>query len=1304
MYCDVATYRYCFNYNDTANNFNYGLMNINLETDSLLSKLTLGLFKKPKQSFKRVDKIKTMKQMHAALDDVVHGILPSFDISTNNQLKFLMIMVQFDAKFFKYFNHLKLNATENLIFMKYIYTLPDTIISKITKYENCPKIIKRLEYRGHPLFDSPVPTLQRRMNGFVHKNNMYKYGHNEYKALTKKTQQQTHTPNGHALVANSRTAAKRCIQWYCEQLGYTPYWIGASFDDTGYLMPYSDKDLKNQLKFDDIDNTHIFCFSDTDLHVDMNLFMSSGRPIMITGSAPFYFGLDINHGQISMDPIDHKTTRTSVLGGGHYNDQIYNYTASDHYSCLSMSGQIVVYDVDYKVTPWDDRRFICLLTPHYSHMTNFEHYDTSEFLTLTKVKHIRYNQIYSSHQNDPIFFYIGIQRAERKFINIGNQFNSYQIPIELVNQAVTTTESTFEKVLNETYPLKEHNFAEVHHLTKLCPKIDTDNIDWIQLPDFNKRKKPEPRKDPLIETIKKVEENVQKHAKQVIESQKITKQNKENRKHPKIDNKSDAKKNDDNNNDNHTIAWKNPPPSALKDMKAKSQEIKKDMKKTAQLNKTDGRVERSKNKPIQLTVPKTNPIASTKLAGQKNASYDFSNNPLKQVSAVVNGANIQPINKTANNNPVNGVQTDVPIKRVFNTPNIETKDDDDTDGDIFDEQAEQLKKEYQQFVNAGEVLEHSDTNFFDSDTTEDNQSSAPKQPTVNKTKPPRKLKVADSSEEIFIKIVRPCNEQISTLPRLIVKPAPPKRVYTSTADPVQRVFTTPIKIPINDDQAGKKAIKSAIHSSRIPMPIDAQRAQYENPTYTFKEDNRYYNNYRLSIQHAVVPLTKDPLTIKTGIIGRVVAQIREGVVPALAPPELIKQGNMNKPMIEKYSREFVDIITAGTKCEPLNDLELVDLHIVNENIRDKFYSVDRVKKGNEIKINATSFVKKEAYQDNKDPRLITQMDHQYLLQMSRYTYPVKNQLLKKMDWYAPGLTGQELADMMNRKFKTTNRIVATDYSRFDGTESEFLRRNLEMAVYLKCYDQKYHAEIKALFNMDFNAKIENGRGDKKMKYYTRGSRLSGAALTTDGNTINNAGLLYVALRTMGYPPMFAYTVVTKALFYGDDAVLTLLFFHEENEFSIDIDQLVHAITGLGMVIKLELVPNVRIPFCSRFYDVINEGSIPDMKRALVKMMVSYTGDPRTPEQQVFDRIYGYYVNDPQHPIIKAYWDVIATGLLASNSVKLVTKLTGNQMMKVFMGAFPQGDLTRLLHDDEIHLGLGSYEWAVGRLLNGQLLF
>jgi len=267
-----------------------------------------------------------------------------------------------------------------------------------------------------------------------------------------------------------------------------------------------------------------------------------------------------------------------------------------------------------------------------------------------------------------------------------------------------------------------------------------------------------------------------------------------------------------------------------------------------------------------------------------------------------------------------------------------------------------------------------------------------------------------------------------------------------------------------------------------------------------------------------------------------------------------------------------------------------------------------------------SFVKSEAYSTANDPRNISTMSHETTLMMSCFTYPFKEQILKTMPFYSPGMTPDQITERL-KELTTKEGVLLTDYSRFDGSISEWLQQYIVRAAYNRwlTYDQSGEFD-------KWWAKVFTKKGvTKNGVHYDAGwGTRSGSPITTDGNTMINAFIMYVALRKSGLNIRQAFN--SLGLYCGDDG-----YTMNRNNLKYCLEE---TVKELGLGVEVEVRKTGPYPYCGRLFlsPDITPDSFQDLKRTLPKLHLVSRG-PETIEQRLTNKAAGYLVTDPKTPLL-----------------------------------------------------------------------
>lgn len=271
----------------------------------------------------------------------------------------------------------------------------------------------------------------------------------------------------------------------------------------------------------------------------------------------------------------------------------------------------------------------------------------------------------------------------------------------------------------------------------------------------------------------------------------------------------------------------------------------------------------------------------------------------------------------------------------------------------------------------------------------------------------------------------------------------------------------------------------------------------------------------------------------------------------------------------------------------------------------------------EVKIKA--FQKREFYPEMKDPRNISQVPTGHTLALSGYTYAFKREVLKEQDWYQPGRTPREIAERMAEFVAPHSCVAETDFSRFDGTVSRWLRTNVEFACYLRWVKPCHKRDLHEMLVSELDAK---GKTQHGVNYEADGSRLSGSPLTTDGNSIINAYSMYCSLREHGYLQKEALKYI--GMIFGDDNV------------TLDIPTIEPTCAGLGLKVKVKRIKSGNsVGYLGRIFvdPWTTVTSVQDPVRTLGKINVTLAPAHIPLEVAARAKMQGYLVSDAHTPLI-----------------------------------------------------------------------
>lgn len=269
-----------------------------------------------------------------------------------------------------------------------------------------------------------------------------------------------------------------------------------------------------------------------------------------------------------------------------------------------------------------------------------------------------------------------------------------------------------------------------------------------------------------------------------------------------------------------------------------------------------------------------------------------------------------------------------------------------------------------------------------------------------------------------------------------------------------------------------------------------------------------------------------------------------------------------------------------------------------------------------------SFIKKEAYEEPKEPRIISQIVPQDKAEYSRYTYALQDHL-KEQRWYAFGLAPAEVADRVATICRQAREVDEGDLSRCDGRISNVVRL-LETHIVSRFFHQDHLSDALQLLKTQHHLKAYCTLGTE---YKTLWTRLSGSPETSIFNTILSAFISYVAFRMDRLSPKEAYQ---RLGIYGGDDSLTA---------DVTPGKLANAAKMVGQV----LTSNVRkrgqtVTFLSRVFGpgvwFGEPNSCCTIPRQLSKFHTTVALPPGiTAQQKLIEKARCYWLTDRNTPII-----------------------------------------------------------------------
>jgi hypothetical protein len=403
-------------------------------------------------------------------------------------------------------------------------------------------------------------------------------------------------------------------------------------------------------------------------------------------------------------------------------------------------------------------------------------------------------------------------------------------------------------------------------------------------------------------------------------------------------------------------------------------------------------------------------------------------------------------------------------------------------------------------------------------------------------------------------------------------------------------------------------------------------------------------------QILTTPLVSDPAVFPAKHINSEIASVK-GRVEAPA-------NNVRPPVkYNHYRDEFVNLVIPPKQRHQGKPLETDEVKLLQNKPQQKA----RTKQSEHLlgifpKNRLESMVKGEAYASPNDPRVITTNSTALTIEMSRYTYAFKRDILKHFDWYDPCKTPERKHEIM----KTLGDLgfVTSDFSRFDGSVSKYLQAMVK-SIYMFWVNETDSACFKDNFEQVF---IKRARTSSGYKYDPLDGTRSGSPITTDGNTMINAFISFCAFREIGMGPKEAWQ--SLGMYAGDDGLNRNIDGFPES--------LVLVSSQLGLKVEAVISPiDSPITYAGRTFPrpMTSNSSHQDIRRTLPKLHVS-ANKAVLRDLAAINRARGYEVTDGKTPLISAWCDVV---FRVCGRREVDNSLTSEEHFKINNCAWPQED-------------------------------
>jgi hypothetical protein len=199
-----------------------------------------------------------------------------------------------------------------------------------------------------------------------------------------------------------------------------------------------------------------------------------------------------------------------------------------------------------------------------------------------------------------------------------------------------------------------------------------------------------------------------------------------------------------------------------------------------------------------------------------------------------------------------------------------------------------------------------------------------------------------------------------------------------------------------------------------------------------------------------------------------------------------------------------------------------------------------------------AFMKREGYNDESPARIISTLPASTKTELSMFCY-VFADIFKECQSYAFGLSPEQLAHAIGRKARHAMWVICTDFSKFDGSLSAFLRW-VEQLFIRMTVAKPYIDHVLALHAKQMRLRGVTNDG---LTYDCGHHRLSGSPETSIFNTMINMFVQFCAYVKMGHTHDVAFE--SLGIYGGDDGC----------SFDLDPKALQNVAKDLGLTMTVE---------------------------------------------------------------------------------------------------------------------------------------
>jgi len=399
--------------------------------------------------------------------------------------------------------------------------------------------------------------------------------------------------------------------------------------------------------------------------------------------------------------------------------------------------------------------------------------------------------------------------------------------------------------------------------------------------------------------------------------------------------------------------------------------------------------------------------------------------------------------------------------------------------------------------------------------------------------------------------------------------------------------------------------------------------------YTFNDGSRLIQDPKPVLVNFMKPLVEGKDWVPTKTVEDATVAINKRVVQAANNTRL-------KGKYVKYLREFtLHAIPVPHKGRPLVGEEIPESQPRQSQRRNH-------EEGGwmRLKRRLRAMLKSESYADPKRPRVITMMSNGVKTRYSAFMKAFSKDVTKRMNFYAFAMTPRELSEVMSTIFTSCDWVGETDYTDYDGHNNK-LTMAIEIALLMRWCEYQYQEELRELHahQNDSRSNVQV-TPDVSVPYYLLDGRGSGGDGTADMNSMDNAFMVYCALREQGLSSDEAWAHLNggpvgcpqrgKVVLGGDDAVLGNIIRSIFEKVAKDC----------GQVVKYDEVHRNSgrwVGFLGRKWSpgiFQGEGnSCADLMRQLCKLHLSSADALKDPMRKLAEKMDAFVLTDPHSPVL-----------------------------------------------------------------------